>query len=261
MSLGVTTNYTKEQELLSSEILNDIADYIKIELGAPMVDVEIPDQVILKNVELALRKLSRYNLVVLWHTVTAVNNRVDLSKFPHRVSYIVDVLSSSGNSITGMNALSNIFGIPAGIKISTVNSMGAPFTSISDLTSVLAESVIMSRNLNAYKDGCSIDFDYVNNYLYVDMSTSMNSNITIEYVPVLTIYDLYLLARDQTSYDILLKYAAGLCKISLGRARGKYSMSGYDYSLSSDELLSSGKSEIESLDNELKLNYSHIILD
>lgn len=259
--MDTTPVHTEQQLLLSKEMLNDVADYIKIELGAPIVDVELPDSVIIKCLELALRKISRYNLVVLWYTTVVSDHKIDLSTLPHRVSYVVDVLKSNGDSLTNMTALSSFFGFPAGMKVAK-SSYGSPFVSMSDLTSIFAESVIMSRNLNSYKDNMSIDYDYVNNMLYIDPGMSADLTVTLEYVPVLTVDDLYLLARDQTTYDVLLKYATGLCLLSLGRARGKYSTSGnYNYALSSDEMISSGKQYISEIEDELKLNYSHIIMD
>lgn len=258
-SIKITPKHTDEMIRVSNDVLNDVADYIKMELGAPIVDVELSDDVILKLIERALRLMSRYNLVTLWYTTTLSNKQVDLSQLPHHVSYVRDVLKSKGDALSNTTAMTSMFGFPAGLKVMSSSFDGR--RTVSDITSAFNESVLMQRNLASYKDQLTFDFDRFNNVLYIDTGLVGEYNITIEYIPVLEVQDLYLLRSNQDAMDILMKYATGYAMVSLGRARGKYSTSNYSWSLSADELLSTGKQMITDAENYLNHNYSHILVE
>lgn len=259
-SISTTPNQTDEQVRVSKDVLNDIADYIKMELGAPIVDVELSDQAILIIINRALRLISKYNLIKLWFTTVLVNKTVDLSILPHQVSYVIDVLKSKGDSLTNTTAMSSMFGFPVGLKVART-SYGYPYGSLNDITSIFNESVLMQKNLMSFKDNISFDIDRTTNTLYIDTGLVGEYNITIEYVPVLTIDDLYLLRSNQDALDVLMKLSLGYSMTSLGRARGKYSTNNYNWSLSSDELLSTGKQLISDTESFLNHNYSHILAD
>lgn len=259
-ALDITPNHTQEMVDLSQEVLNNIADYVKMELGAPLVDVEIPDHVLLKIIDRSIKSISKYNLIVLWHTVIPNNKKIDLSSFPNRVSYVIDVLKSKGDSLSNTTAMTSMFGFPAGLRtVRTSNSY--PYGTITDITSIFNESVLMQKNMMAYKDNLSFDIDRTNNILYLDTGLVGEYNVTVEYVPLLELNDLYLLKSNQDAMDVISKLSAGYTMILLGRARGKYQTSNYSWSISSDELLSEGKRLVSETEAYLNHNYSYDVID
>lgn len=258
---------TEEQNY---EVLQFIKDSVAFELGGPMVDVEIPDESIEKLVQRALTILSKYSLVVIWHTVALRTSEgtessfaryVDTTDFPFKISYIVDILKSRGNNDALANT-ADIAGIPMGWALRSGRSSQTNYTDmIGSVSTLLNERALVSRLLGSFKDQCTYDLDKPRNRLWIDVGFPASSNITLEYIPRLTIDQIGILEYFPEAYDFITQYTIALSMISLGRARGKYAVGNYDWSISSADLVTSGQAKIEKLMEMVNTSYSRAMSD
>lgn len=256
----------------NAEVLEYIKESVKFELGGPIVEVELTDAVIESLVKRALMIMSKYSLLVNWHTIPIVRGNtpdgsvayykeLDLSKLNLKVSYILDVLKSRGNNDVLSNT-SDISGIPLGWAIRSGRSSMNNYTdTISNISTMYNERVLVSRLAGAFKDQCTYDFDKARQKLRVDVGYPASSSITLEYVPILTIDQVGIIKYFSEAYDFLTQYTIALSMISLGRARGKFTVANYDWSISSTELITSGQAKIDALMTMIHNAYSHVSMD
>ena len=254
------------------KVLTHIKDSVKYELGYPMVDVELPDKVIELSISRALTEMAKYALLTLWTSVpltlsstsgvyTTSFSAVDTSKFLFKISYIVDILKSRGGNEVLTNT-SDISGVPLGWAIRSGRESMNNFTdTISNISMMYNERILVSRLAGSFKDNCTFDFDKARQVLHVDPGYPPSTNITLEYVPILTIDQIGILLNYPDALDFLTQYTIALSLIAIGRARGKFQVSNYDWSLSSTELIQSGQQKQQQLIEGIRNAYSHIITD
>lgn len=254
------------------KVLTHIKDSVKYELGYPMVDVELPDKVIELSISRALTEMAKYGLLTLWQSVpltltstsgvqSTTFRQIDTSGFLFKISYIVDILKSRGSNEVLTNT-SDISGVPLGWAIRSGRDSMNNFTdTISNISMMYNERILVSRLAGTFKDNCSFDFDKARQVLHIDPGYPPSSNITIEYVPILTIDQIGILQNFPDALDFLTQYTVALSLIAIGRARGKFQVSNYDWSISSTELITSGQNKQEKLIEGIRNAYSHIITD
>jgi hypothetical protein len=250
----------------NDEVMNYIKESVRFELGGPMVDVEISDAVIESLTKRALIIMAKYSLVTAWHTVSIVRmitggqisyaKEVDTSVFPLEISYITDVIKSRGSNDVLTNT-SDISGIPLGWAVRSGRSSMSNYTdTISNVATMYNERILAARLSGAFKDSCTWDYDKLRRKIYIDVGYPASSNITFEYVPLLTKDQVGLLKNLPEAYDFLTQYVVALSMQALGRARGKYTTSQYDWSISSTELITSGQAKIDKLMEMVNTSYS-----
>jgi len=255
----------------NQEVLDYIKESVRFELGAPIVEVELSDAVIESLVKRALIIMAKYSLLVVWHYVPIVRmdvngqlsyyKEIDTSTFPLEISYILDVIKSRGSNDVLTNT-SDISGIPLGWAIRSGRSSMNNYTdTISNIATMYNERILVSRLSGGFKDACTYDYDKARKKLRMDVGYPASSNVTIEYVPILTTDQVGIVKNVPEAYDFLTQYAIALAMISLGRARGKYTVSNYDWSISSSELIDTGKAKIEKLLEMVNTSYSRAIGD
>lgn len=254
------------------KVLTHIKDSVKYEFGYPMVDVELPDKVIELSIARALTVMAKYSLLTLWVSVPLILTTtsgvqstnfcaVDTSNFMFRISYITDILKSRGGNEVLTNT-SDISGVPLGWAIRSGRESMNNFTdTISNISMMYNERILVSRLAGTFKDNCTYDFDKSRQLLHVDPGYPPSTNITLEYVPILTIDQIGILENYPDALDFLTQYTIALSLISLGRARGKFQVNNYDWSLSSTELINSGTAKEAALIEGIRNAYSHVITD
>lgn len=260
-------------ELKSKEsirVLGDTLEYVKIQLGYPIVDVEIDDNQIRKISEIVLNKMSQFSCVLLHETVPVIasngeyssyNAKIDVTKFKHRVSYIYDIFKSKGSNDI-MTGMSDIAGIPMGWALRNGDSTLNDYSNlINNITNLYNERVLSTRLLGAMKDQLSYDYFKDDEVIWLDTGYPSCRSVTIEYVPILTIDNLDLVSRTPDAYQIFVSLVTAYTMISLGRARGKYTTNNFDWSVQSSELVESGKTLEKQLDDLLRQCYTHNIID
>lgn len=254
----------------NTEVLDDIKDSIRFELGGPIVDVELSDEVIEALIKRALIIMAEYSFAVVLHTVPITRvqtggltsyRSVDTSKFPFAISYILDVFKSRGSNEV-MSNTSDIAGIPLGWAIRHGRSSLNNYTDmVSNITTLHNERVLLARQFGAFKDSMTYDYDPTRQRIFFDAGFPASSNITFEYVPILKLNQVGLLKNIPQARDFLTQYSIALCMISLGRARGKFTVGNYDWSISSTELISTGKEKIAELIKDAKSSYTRVMTD
>ena len=92
-------------------------------------------------------------------------------------------------------------------------------------------------------------FDRSNNKLYINVSTGVPNEVTIEYIPrfddVSEIYSDFWI-------DIIIRMAVALGKVTLGRIRTRYTQSNALWQQDGQTMLDEGNSELSNLREELK---------
>jgi hypothetical protein len=253
------------------EVLSYIRDSVKFELGYPIVDVELTDDVIDSLIKRTLTIMSKFSLLAVLHTEPLIRNSenqnaayylpIDTSKFPLKISYILDILKSRGSNDVLTNT-SDISGIPLGWAIRSGRSSMNNYTdTISNISTMYNERILVSRLAGSFKDQCTYDFDKPRQLLYIDVGYPASNNITIEYVPQLTIEQVGIVKNYPEAYDFLVQHSIALSMIALGRARGKFSVANYDWSVSSTELITSGQAKIDALIERTTNSYSRAMTD
>ena len=255
----------------NDEVLNYIKESVRFELGAPIVEVELSDKVIESLVQRALIIMAKYSLVVVWHSVPIVRmtgdgqisyyKEIDASTFPLDISYIIDVIKARGSNDVLTNT-SDISGIPLGWAIRSGRSSMNNYTdTISNISTMYNERILVSRLAGSFKDSCTFDYDKPRKIIRIDVGYPASSNVTIEYIPQLKIDQVGIVKNMPEAYDFLTQYSIALGMISLGRARGKFTVGNYDWSISSSELITSGKEKIDKLMEMVNTSYSRAISD
>jgi hypothetical protein len=261
---------TKLTSKESIRVMNDVTEFVKIQLGYPVVDVEITDDQIRRITEMVLTKMSQFSCILLHETVAVIaangeyssyNAKIDAKKFKYRISYIYDILKSRGNNDI-MTGTSDIAGIPMGWALRNGDSTLNDYSNlVNNITNLYNERVLTTRLLGAMKDNISYDYFKDDETIWLDVGYPSCRSVTIEYIPILTIDNLDVVERTPDAYQILVSLVTAYTMISLGRARGKYTTSNYDWSIQSSELVESGKNLLDQLDKLLRQCYSHNIID
>jgi hypothetical protein len=254
----------------NAAVLDEIKESVRFELGGPIVDVELSDAVIESLIKRALNIMAKYSLAVIWHTepITRVDKGgvnhyryLDTRNFPFEVSYILDVFKSRGSNEVLSNT-SDIAGIPLGWAIRHGRSSLNNYTDmVSNITTLHNERVLLARQFGSFKDSMTYDYDPARKIILIDAGYPASSNVTIEYVPIITLDRIGIVRNIPQAFDFLTQYSIALSMISLGRARGKFSVGNYDWSISSSELITSGQAKIDKLMEMVNLSYSRAMTD
>ena len=188
--------------------LERIIKSIKMSLGHPLVTVELSDEDIEFIVDESILFLNQYASDTRYLTVTLPTKSIDLNdeKFED-IHSIVQVMKSSQSRFSGNGELT--FG--PGYATSNIRS-GA---SVQTIPQVLLERQAMDRLAGALETPIS----HRQNGRVVYFSES--GTFTIEYVPKWKSVD----DLDDYWYDNVTRYAEAKCKITIGRARKKFTSS------------------------------------
>lgn len=225
----------------NTELIEDI----KMELGWPIVDIEISDDNFNKILDKTMRQLQPYILFTQFKTLP--NSKViDL---PEDVVYVMSIFRGEPkqSAIPSANNLTDdeiMFGATAHNKMlwdtGSVTGGGG---------SNLSSYYLMKLYYNTLRGNtANVDFVQNGNKLYVE-SAMDGSTVTIEYVPKLVsakqITDPY---WSQKLYYLFLANS----KIIIGRARSKYIIQSAKYNLDGTAILEEGLQEKQQIMDELE---------
>lgn len=234
----------------SSDVL--ISD-IKMELGWPLVDIELSNS----NMELVLSKTMRDLQPYILFTHYKTLDLKPIIELPEDVAYVLDIYRGApkGSPITAPNMLNDneiLFGATA--HNSMLWDTGA--LSGGGGNDGMTSYYLMKLYYNSIRGNtASIDFTQNGNLLYVDKAMG-GDKVTIEYVPVITdptqLTDSYWYKK---LYDLFLAN----CKIVIGRARSKYRIQAAKYELDGTGILQEGLEEKEKIITELETSALHLI--
>lgn len=211
-------------------------DEILLNLGAPIVEVEIED-LVQRIIVASFREVRRYINISKVITIPYAET-IDLT--PYKVQSVQYIARDRSNG-TDSNLVDAFY-----LATTQMNTAG----SISDYTRYLT--------IQQLKDTISqdLDFTHIGNTLYVNATSPKPSSISIVYTPI---FDSVEEITDEYWVDILMKLSLANSKVILGRIRGKYSNNTALYNLDGDTLISEGTQELSELRQFLSDNHDTIL--
>lgn len=207
---------------------SEVMDYVKTQLGASWVDVEVGIKDIRRLIAMALDKLAPY--YEGHRFIQASGKVIDLSA--HQPLAIEKVYNTKDNQTISLQEYT--FGGSGVILFDT--------TFMQRLISY--QSYKMLWNEIQYQKG--MNYKLINNVLYLD---DYNESVLIDIlVRPKVISDI-----EETSmyYSWVKEYVLALTKEMLGRIRGKFTVDGSPYTLDSAQLLSEAQAEKSNLEAQL----------
>jgi hypothetical protein len=201
-------------------------DKVKTNLGYPMVDLEITDEMIKMHLDTAVKISSDYFTYSLFVTRPVVGGGgyayVDLDDLDHPT--VINVYKTQ-SPLTAID------------EFSMINYATGP--------NLLVNFAVASNNKAQLESLISHNWRQVGNRLYLD---KYNSAVTIEYIPKEIKFE-----QIQEGYWELwiVDYTTALCKVTLGRIRGKYVVDSNPFKTDYDSLLEEGRAEMDKLLEDL----------
>lgn len=206
-----------------------IQDSIRYALGYPVVQVELDDTQFSAAISRALNEIRPYITDTKLITVEE-NQKIDLTSY--NVEFVVQVYKIPQSSIDSSDPFSF-----SGIIIND---------DITDLTDFF-ESGLRDRVVGSVREDLS--YRWVAPYLYLDVGYPYSSEVTIEFVPKYDTVD-----KIEESYwdTMLFNFALAFSKETLGRIRGKHTVSNSPSQLDGSTLLNESREELIALRQKLR---------
>jgi hypothetical protein len=214
-----------------------LLQYVKDELSAGIVNLELSDEIILRNINKALWISSDYFNYSSYKTVdvtktTGSSGYVDLTDIdPDGIPVILKVFPT----VNVMNIDAALLGLGS-IYINMGMSLNPQLTRYSNMLHKLSQmESILGRNARVVGDK-----------LYVDHYWT---SITVEYIPnTVKIENI----NEGSWIRFLVDYSSALCKRQIAQARGKYVVSSNPATTNAAELIAQADETIQRLEEELK---------
>lgn len=218
--------------------VEDYVSYIKINLGVPIVWLEIED-LVPEIVKMAFQELKSYISDTETMTVPFAPV-IDLTG--KNVTSIAYIMRGQQNvSVAGLQDMMYIY--------TARNRSGGVDTTFS--LDDYARALMVQQNKAALSTDLDFMYDKRNEKLYVYAQNIQPSTITLVYVP-----DYQDVSEILEPYwqNYLKRMALAMTKETLGRVRGKYTLNSATYNLDADQLLSEAQSELAEIRNYLNSN-------
>lgn len=227
---------------------DEYIDYIKLELSADVLELEITDETIGKYLDAALVEIRRFYDQPVYVTVP-FSRCIDLTGFNHSAiiklyrtkGFTGDSLDNTGSEVDPMYAQQWLAFSSGGMGGYNLQNYLLNYMSYSTLQQIRNST---STDL-AFKE------DKAANKLYINGSYENPEQITIEYIPVLTNVE-----QITSDYwvDILKRLAVALVKRALGRIRTRITQSNALWVQDGETMLAEGNEELKELREILRTN-------
>jgi hypothetical protein len=215
-----------------------LIQYIKDELSAGIVNLELSDELLARNLHRSLMLSSDYfnytsfvQLVV--NKTTGSGGWINLTEIdPDGIPVIVAVYPTANvlNIDAALLGLGSVFISTTAALNPQLNAYAGMLNRLSNLESILG------RNAKVVGDKLFVDHYF--------------SDITVEYIPnVITIENI----NEGAWVRFLIDYTTALCKRQLVQTRGKYVVDSNPAAANADQLLEQANATLEKLEEELKL--------
>lgn len=207
-------------------------------LGFPVVEIEISPEDIKSYIDIAFLEV-KPNLSTSKYMTLPFSPKVDLSD-----KGVYSVVSIYRGDTVGVGDLysdeSLLFG-------NSVVSNGQ-YSYRSGVDSIVVN--LLQKQINNTMTGTSdIDFIYKKPTLFVEMSGTPSSTMTLEYIPDFKSIDD---VDDPYWENLIYRLSLAYSKIALGRIRSKFKVSSVPYELDGDTLLSEGTQELADIRTKLE---------
>lgn len=233
------STYTKEQYI----------EYIKLQLTAGVLELEISDEVVGKFVDNALQEVQRYIDEPRYVTVPYASC-IDLTDFP--CSAVTNIYRTEGYTGDGGGEVTPFSEVdPMYAQSWMVFSNGGSYYNLNNYVyNYLAyNTLIQMRNTMSTE----LDFfeDKNGHKLYINAAYDRPVSITIQYIPIFK--DVSEITSDYW-IDILKRLALASTKIALGRVRTRFTQSNALWTQDGETLLQEGTEELKELRETLRVN-------
>lgn len=214
--------------------LEHYVDYVKLQLGASVVTVEIEEQ-IPTIVNMAFTELKTYITDIETLTLP-YSNVIDLSE--HKINNIAYVMR--GQNSEGLGSAMDVMYL-----YSRLGSMGTyTLTDYSNTLLAIQAKNTMATDLDFY-------FDKRNDKLYLYCNRTLPATVTLVYTPEYTSVEEII---EPFWQNYLKRLSLAQTKEILGRVRGKYTLNSATYNLDADQLLAEAQNELAEIRNYLNSN-------
>ena len=226
--------------------LQDYIDEIKLELTGGILELELSDEMIGKIVNKAFREVQRYIDTPEYITIPYVPC-IDMKDF--KCSTILHIFRTTSYDngeceSTGMND-------PMYMQLWNTFSNGGTMYNLNQyMTNFMAYNTMLQ-----IRNTTSTDLNYIydanEQKLYINVAYDRPTNITIEYIPIYT--NVNQITNDYW-IDILQRLALALTKITLGRARTRFTQNNSLWQQDGETILAEGNEEVTQLREILRNN-------
>ena len=214
--------------------LEDYSQYVKLQLGAPIVAVEVEEH-IPDIVLMCFNELKHYITDVEFMTIP-YSNCIDLSgKKVHNIVYVMRARNSTGPG--GFQDVMYIYSRQSALNTYTLTDY--------------ARSLLAQQNKNALATDLDFTYDKREEKLYLYAQQALPTSVTLvytrEYENVSDIIEPYW-------QNMLKRLCVAQTKEILGRVRGKYNLNSATYNLDADKLLAEANQELTEIRSYLNAN-------
>ena len=218
---------------------------VKLKLTGDVVDIELSDATLTALVNSAMRELQRYIDTTRLITVP-YNSCIDLKEY--NINSVVRIYRVEGYMNTE-STQSGAFADPMyASQWQLLHGMGN-IDRLTDYAYNYAAWNTLLQIRNTTSTDLAFRYDKSSNLLYINISSNYPKDITIEYVPRYN--DVSEITSDFW-IDMLIRLAAALTKVTVGRVRSKFTQSNALWTLDGPTLLEEGNAELTALREELK---------
>ena len=214
--------------------MSKIIRYIEIQLGAPVLELELTPENIKLIVEQAFEEIEHY-MSDLYTVTLPYAQCIDVSKY--NIDAIESVVRANDSVMTGLTFV-------------------YPYMGLNNITGAYnlegyADALLSVRNMNIVSTDMDFHYDKPNRKLYVVANPNVPAYVTLIFKPeYYTVEDI----KEQYWDTQLRRLALGMCKVVLGRIRSKYKSNTTKFQLDGDTLLAEGTAEIDAIRQRLDGN-------
>lgn len=232
--------------------MEEIVSKVDFMLGLPTVELEEGIQT-QQAVLLAFEELKSYMKTPVNKTVP-YSPRLDLVALGIKtvnVLYVQAAYPRIGLTLSSIDS-GNVFAVAAAVN--TYGAIGQ--TSSLNIDPIMTE-MAMAQVRNTIGTDFQWTYDIDNQVVYCTHRAPVPSVVTIRYVPEYT--DVSEI-KSHTWITYLIRLSEAYMKLSLGRARSKYTVSDSNVELDGDTLLSEAQADFESIRSELEAKKNRIVV-
>lgn len=219
-----------------------IKDEVLLKLTGNVTSIELSDATLTQVINSALREIQRYIDTLKMITIP-YSSCIDVSEY--KVSSIVGVRRAEGYVDSDGKGMSDPLYASQWMLMSGFGNVGY----INTYASNLAAWNSMLQIRNTLSTDLAFYFSKPDNKLYINVSSSTPSNITLIYVPRFD--DVSEITSDYWQ-DILVRMSVAIAKVTVGRVRTKFTQSNALWTLDGNQILEEGNTELTNLRQELK---------
>lgn len=214
--------------------MKKIVQFIEVQLGAPVLELELTPENIKLIIEQAFDEIVHY-MTDLYTVTVSYAQCIDLKDY--NVDAVECVMRANDSVMTGMTFVYPYMGL---------NNITGSYN-----LEGYADALLSVRNMNTISTDMDFHWDKPNRKLYVVANPNVPAYVTIVFKPeYFNVEDI----REQYWETQLRRLALGMSKVVLGRIRSKYKSSTTKFELDGDTLLAEGTTEIEAVRQRLDSN-------